>query len=140
MTRSCHGLAPLQVAAASRRYDMTCPTHFVRHSCEEALQACAEMSDVATCALCSGKIHQDSPTAVFCANGNSIIHGACRCVCREIVFAQPNAPKFNLECPMHVRTGSGRRRHRSIDVCVGFSVGDVRTAALADIERVKENK
>jgi hypothetical protein len=84
----------VHAAAAARVYDMTYPAYIVRHSREEALQVRVNMGEVATCALCSGKINPDSPSAVLCTSGNNIIHYECG----VIAFARPDAPAFNLEC------------------------------------------
>jgi len=92
-----------------------------------------EMGDVITCALCSGMINPDSPTAVVCASGNNMIHFACG----VIALALPDAPKFNLDCQCMFGQDPAEGETEAL-ACVGFSVGEVRTAGLADTERMKE--
>ena len=91
------------------------------------------MGDVITCALCSGMINPDSPTAVVCASGNNMIHFACG----VIAFTLQDAPKFNLDCQCMFGQDPAEGETEAL-VCVGFSVGEVWTAALADTERMKE--
>jgi hypothetical protein len=123
----------LHAAAANRVYDMTYPAYVVRHSREEALQARADMGEVATCALCIGKINPDSPSAVVCASGNNIIHYACG----VLAFALPSAPTFNLDCQCLLAEDPAEGETEA-PVCVGFSVCEVRAASLKDGERMQE--
>ena len=120
-------------AAADRVYDMTYPAYVVRHSREEALQARTDMGELATCALCSGKINPDSPSAVLCASGNNIMHYACG----VLAFALPGAPTFNLDCQCLFAEDPAEGETEG-PVCVGFSIGEMRAAALNDSERMKE--
>ena len=105
-----------------------------------------EMGDVVTCALCRGMINPDShcrpfivlaetkpTTAVVCTSGNNIIHFACG----VIAFTLQDAPKFNLDCQCMFGQDPAEGETEAL-ACVGFSVGEVWTAALADTERMKE--